>query len=289
MEQQLFSILTNRLTYSSQYILQVCFCIAQFLNYPVKTSFSVGYGKPSLFDVCPLKHPLLKKIESFLHPREYFDHHNDRLSEGDIYAIEQLFHGGVKLRREYFGDNSPISKGYAFRILYSFESIRDVREEAHALLECIVKLLQNNSVKETLEKYQLEKEQREKQLEEEEKKRKAEVKRIYDEEHLPKYRAILQKAESMKIPKKKKDALQVQPDDFEALIYAMKTYSYDDYPSKEARVLSIRFAPDHPILVWMPNDILHCLDEKDNEEYILKYTWDVTLQRVHKKQKELLS
>jgi hypothetical protein len=288
MEDKLFAILSNRLVVSSGYFIQVTSCIAQFLEFPVKKVCKVGYGQPSLFPSCQTNHPLVKQIHD-LFPNKWFDHGADRLSDGDIYAIEQLFEGGVKMRREYFGDNSPFTKGYAFRIEYYFESIRDMRNEAEVMLKHVYKILQNESVQKCILEKAKDHAKREAELAQQEKEREAEVKRKYDEEHLPKYRAILQKAESIKIPKKKKDALQVQPDDFEALIYAMKTYSYDNYPSKEARVLSIRFAPDHPILVWMPNDILHCLDEKDNKEYILKYTWDVTLQRVHKKQKELLS
>jgi hypothetical protein len=282
MEEKLFTILTNRLVVSPQYFIQVTSCLAQFLEFPVTKVCKVGYGQPSLFPSCQTNHSLVKQIDD-LFPNKWFDHGTDRLSDADIYAIEQLFEGGVKMRREYFGDNSPFTKGYAFRIEYYFETIRDVRSEAEAMLNYAYKVLQNESVQNTILEKRKDYDKRQAELEQKEKEREAEVKRKYDEEHTPKYLAILERAKTITVPKKKKDALKVEREDFDSLVYAIWNYTYESYPFKESSKLRSAF---QSIKVWMPNDILHCLDEQDNEYILFRNSWITSLRAVTKKPKK---
>ena len=147
------------------------------------------------------------------------------------------------------------------------------------MLHYIKKVLQNGELKKALEEKQEieEKKERErlaKEKEEHERKRCEEAERLqkYFEEKRPKYLETIKRAESIVIPKRKKEALSVNYEDFDALMYAIRQYTLEEYPQDEAHALRSFFHGHEWVKFWMPDKIIHCMD-RNNYEYTMRKSY----------------
>ena len=292
MEQKLFTLLSRNAYYCgrSHYLLELATAISVFLEPNVNKKLTAGYGG-GIYEREKVKNKYLNEINALL--PENTEYGRIYINNEDIYSIEQLFDGGVETRLVHYADNSPYTKGYAFRLEYYFKSTRDTSKEAEAMLQYMIKILTNNELKLVSEKIYAQqiKEANERAVMEEEEKRqqaidKEERKRKYDEEHIPKYEAIKKKANDITIPTRKKNALTVKPQDFDAIAYKVKPYDYDAYPSNYEAQLK-QFFRNGDIRIWMPNDVLHCYDPVQDEEYTVRdCMYYVTMVKVYKRKKE---
>lgn len=288
MEQTLLTLLSKDAYYCthSHYILELATAIAVFLEPQVKKTLMAGYGGGIYERTSTNKY--LMQIASLLPPDTEYG--RIYLNHKDLYTIEQLFEGSVYISKVHHEDNNPRTKGYAFRIEYSFETIRDVSNEATAMLQYIVKVLSNNELKDASEtvhaqklKEAAEKEAMQQEEERQQKQVQEEQKRKHDEEHRPKYLAMLKRSETIVVPTRKKDAIQVNYEDMDALAYSLYPYSYEEYPSDIACSLKDFFHGDPFIKVWKPNTILHCILEDNREFTLRKGSWCIAIKPVRKR------
>jgi hypothetical protein len=245
----------------------------------VNIKFSGGYGGWS----CPAKivSDTFKKIIALL-PRsdfnieyniEYNIIYNSpenlgrdfRCSSEICEKIENLFGSLVEIKFAFYA-GSLRSKGYGFKKECTLKSLSNVTDRANELLQIILELVESGKVKETIyqnkelyDKTTIQRLQKEKEEEEYKKNLRA-----YH------YEDILRKSRTISLPSKKKEAITLQKDMFEAAIILLNKFNADDFEYRSIYYLDqINYEfPEEPVKFWKPKH-LHCLGTISNKHIVI--------------------
>lgn len=259
----------------SYHVASIANLIGFFTIPNVNIKFSGGYGGWS----CPVKivSDTFRKIIALLPRSDFHIEYNIiydspenlgrefRCSSEICEKIENLFGSLIEMKFTFYA-GSERSKGYGFKKECTLKSLSNVTDRANQLLQIILELVESGKVKETIhqnkelyDKTTAERLQKEKEKEEYEKNLKA-----------YRYEDLLRKSRSISLPSKKKEAIILQKDMFEAAVMLLNTVNADNFEYRSIYYLDqINYEfPEEPVKFWKPKH-LHCLGSLSNKHIVI--------------------